>query len=171
MPLTPALIQFDNGQAVREGWDVFETTPTGAPLQIQRNDESTSFDSDAEALAFVFNSAFDGSDYHKTALALHLGLYAMTEAPAADPLSAPAREAVVKVTDDLRNVAYVRWTEHRGWGCTLANGIPASMFYAGCGSDHDTEVRIALDRAKTVGDVLRVMKGYVSTPRHTVELV
>lgn len=78
--------------------------------------------------------------------------------PAADPLDAPARAAVVKATCRLGGVAYVRWTEHRGWACTLANGTPAAMSYAGFDSDDDTAARIALDRAKTVREVLAICR-------------
>lgn len=171
MPLTPALIQFDNGQAVREGWDVFETNRPGAPLEIQRNDEDSSFDDDGEALTFVFNSAFDGSDYHKVALALHLGLYTMTEATPAGALDRPAREAVIKATctGALKGTAFVRWTKVRGWACTLSNGIPASMSYAGVAHGEETATVVALERAKTVGDVLRIMQARTSAA--IIELV
>jgi hypothetical protein len=86
-----------------------------------------------------------------------------------DPLNAPAREAVVRCADRLGNVAYVRWTKARGWACTLANGIPAAMSYAGVPHNEDTETRIALERAKTVGDVLRIMKARASQAQ-SVEL-
>jgi hypothetical protein len=75
-----------------------------------------------------------------------------------DPLDEPAQTAVVRCADRMGNVAFVRWTERRGWACVLANGTPASMFYAGVPSGEETETVIALDRAKTVADVLRIMK-------------
>lgn len=87
----------------------------------------------------------------------------------ADPLDRPAQEAAFRCTDELRNVAYIRHTASRGWSCTLANGTPASMFYAGI-TDDETEAKIALERAKTARDALNVIKARISR-RTTVEVV
>lgn len=70
-------IVFDNGQAVSEGWDIFDVNqkPGGEPdYVICRDDEEAKFVDDRQALAFVLNSAFEGSAYHRDALSVHLGL-------------------------------------------------------------------------------------------------
>lgn len=82
-----------------------------------------------------------------------------------------ATDAVVKITDDLRNVSFIRHTKGRGWACTLANGTPASLFYAGIPSDEETGTVVALERAKTPADVLRVVSNRVRSSRYIVELV
>lgn len=85
--------------------------------------------------------------------------------------SAAPTDAVVKITDDMRNVSFIRHTKGRGWACTLGNGTPASMFYAGIESNSETVTKIALERAKTAADVLRIVKNAVRSSRYNVELV
>lgn len=87
----------------------------------------------------------------------------------ADPLNAPARDAVVRCVDSMGNTAFVRYSRGRGWACTLANGIPAAMSYAGVPHGQETATVVALERAKTVGDVLRIMKARAEQAR-SVEL-
>lgn len=53
----------------REGWAVFDVDATGL-LEIQRDDNSEAFDSDAEAVGFVGLCAAR-SPYHAKALAIH----------------------------------------------------------------------------------------------------
>jgi hypothetical protein len=86
-----------------------------------------------------------------------------------DPLNAPARDAVLRCVDAMGNTAFVRHTSARGWACTLSNGIPASMSYAGVPHGEETATVVALGRAKTVGDVLRIMKARAQQAR-SIEL-
>lgn len=90
-------------------------------------------------------------------------------APAPTPETTPARSAVVRCTDSQGNVAFVRWTQQRGWACVLGNGTPASMFYAGVVSNEEMTTVIALGRAKTAADVLRIVKFHAQRAK-TVEL-
>lgn len=57
-------MSFNNVRAIREGWGLFNGN------EIQRDDESAKFRSDAEALAYVKRRAAKGSAYHRSALAL-----------------------------------------------------------------------------------------------------
>lgn len=81
------------------------------------------------------------------------------------------KACAVKVTDDLGNIAVIRHTAARGWSCTLGNGTPAAMSYAGIPPNAETETRIALERAATAEDVLRVVQNRVRSPRYVVELI
>lgn len=65
---------FDNDQALREGWDLFEVD---GRWQLQRIDDPAAnglgydmpkFASDAHAIIFVAERAASGSEYHMTAL-------------------------------------------------------------------------------------------------------
>lgn len=122
---------------------------------------------------------WDGSDYHDPA-----------ERPAFRPLpdlpqqwasayprpevariSPDPKACAVKVTDDLGNVAIIRHTVARGWACTLGNGIPAAMSYAGIPHNAETETTIALERAATPEDVFRIVKDRVASSRFVVELI
>jgi hypothetical protein len=87
----------------------------------------------------------------------------------ADPLDAPAATAVLRCVDSMGNTAFVRRTAQRGWACTLSNGIPAAMSYAGVPHGEETATVVALERAKTVRDVLRIMKARAQQAR-SVEL-
>lgn len=84
MKTTP--IPFDEDRACAEGWGLFDTTDGyGAPrYEIHREDESPTFGDDLEARAFVLNSAMDGSQFHRDALAVVLGLHTPAAVPA-DP--------------------------------------------------------------------------------------
>lgn len=74
--MTPAKIKWNNAQAAAEGWDIFDTaSATGHPVwAILRDDEAARFADDGEAVAFVLNSAFEGSEYHRDALGIALGV-------------------------------------------------------------------------------------------------
>lgn len=117
-------------------------------------------DGDAHAVAETADcSADDVRD-------LMRDLNVTTPAPNADP-----HAVAIKVTDSLRNVAFIRWTKARGWACTLGNGIPASMSYAGIPHGEETETKIALERAKTPADVLRIVKTRVRSSAFKVEAI
>ena len=63
----------------------------------------------------------------------------------------------IKSVDKMGNVAYVHKSgEH--WHCTLANGISASMSYAGLGPDQ-MAVLFALDDCETAEEALAVCQG------------
>jgi hypothetical protein len=61
----------------------------------------------------------------------------------------------IKCTDKLRNVAYVHNTGG-SWRCNLANGIPASLSYAGVRGD-EMAALFALDDAQHEDDALAAM--------------
>lgn len=88
-------IPFDEDRACDEGWGLFDATDGyGAPrYEICCEDYDTPFADDLEARAFVLNSAMDGSQYHRDALAIVLGLYTPAAATAAtmDLAAAQAR--------------------------------------------------------------------------------
>jgi hypothetical protein len=72
----------------------------------------------------------------------------------------------IRVTDDLRNVAYIHHA--RGtWQCTLANGIPATFFYA-VGNVDETAFRFRLEDAADDDARLSVVKE-AAGPRRVVE--
>lgn len=61
--------EFDNVQAFREGWSIFECGGSDSgPFQLQRVDDLEVFPSDDEAWTYVINKAREGSAYHKGAL-------------------------------------------------------------------------------------------------------
>lgn len=68
------MADFDNTQAMREGWCIsdcgsyHDTLGNPRPYQLQRLDELEVFDGDQEAWAFVKQKANEGSEYHKSAL-------------------------------------------------------------------------------------------------------
>jgi len=64
-PLKP---QFDNTQALSEGWGIFSLNRDDEPFQLQRDDEEDVFEDDDEAWAFVFQKADEGSTYHIEAM-------------------------------------------------------------------------------------------------------
>ena len=68
-------IPWNNAQAVSEGWDLFDLALCIGSSQwaICRDDEAGEFRDDREAIAFVLNSAMEGSAYHRDALSIHLG--------------------------------------------------------------------------------------------------
>lgn len=69
-------IPFDEDRACAEGWGLFDVSCTFTPqYEICREDEEPAFADDLEARAFVLNSAMEGSQYHRDALAIALGLY------------------------------------------------------------------------------------------------
>jgi len=70
--------------------------------------------------------------------------------------SKQAHAARVRCTDTLGNVAYV-YHKQGYWRCTLANGIPASLSYAGVSRD-ETGLKFKLDDCETAADVLALMK-------------
>lgn len=74
-------------------------------------------------------------------------------------MTKPAIQARIRCTDRLGNVAYVRHTPVRGWACTLANGIPASLFYASVSGD-EMACKFALEDAVTDFDALTVLRCY-----------
>jgi hypothetical protein len=61
---------FDNTQAEKEGWAIFDCAGTSenGRWQLQRDDESEVFTDDAEAWRFVNHMAETGSQYHQEAL-------------------------------------------------------------------------------------------------------
>jgi hypothetical protein len=62
-------LEFDNDQAFREGWGIFECHGSdNGNWQLQKDDEYNLFDSDPSAWIFVVASANSGSEYHKQAL-------------------------------------------------------------------------------------------------------
>lgn len=61
----------------------------------------------------------------------------------------------IKCTDQHRNVSYVH-NSGGSWRCTLANGIPASMSYAGVRGD-EMAAKFALDDAKSQDEALAAM--------------
>lgn len=66
------------------------------------------------------------------------------------------------------NVAYIYQRQDGGWGCVLANGVPAAMSYAGIGGD-EMGLKFELEDARTEEDalttVLRHARRYLSGPR------
>lgn len=84
----------------------------------------------------------------------------------------PASTAVprrLKCTDPCRNVAYIHHTAHRGWSCTLANGIPAAMHYA-VGNADEMALKFRLEDAASDAERLQIVRE-VAGPRYKVELV
>lgn len=82
MQTTP--IPFDDDRAYGEGWGLFDVSKTFTPkYALCREDDATPFADDLEARAFVLNSAMDGSQYHRDALAILLGLHTIAK-PAID---------------------------------------------------------------------------------------
>lgn len=71
----------------------------------------------------------------------------------------------LKITDDLGNVSYIH--NSGGWRCTLANGIPASFFYA-VGNCDETALRFGLEDAKDDEERLLIVSS-VAGPRRRVE--
>ncbi len=67
----------------------------------------------------------------------------------------------IKATDQHDNVAYIHREAGAAFRCTLANGTPASFFYAGVSGD-ETACRFALEACSTGEDALAVMRRYGS---------
>lgn len=62
--------QFDNAQALTEGWMLSERDD--GHLQVQMDDDQPNvFDGDFQAFCFVKARALAGSDYHRRAVDLH----------------------------------------------------------------------------------------------------
>jgi hypothetical protein len=74
-----------------------------------------------------------------------------------------------KCTDQLGNVAYIHHNNARGWCCTLANGIPASMFYA-VGNCDEMGLKFKLEDAGDDKERLSLIKSAAS-PQTRVEMV
>lgn len=74
----------------------------------------------------------------------------------------------IKSVDGHGNIAYIHKTA-RGWCCTLANGTPASMFYA-VGTVDEMALKFALDDAKTDAERLEIVRKSAGA-WHTVSLV
>lgn len=87
-------IPFDEDRACVEGWGLFDMTDGyGSPrYEILCEDMEEVFADDLEARAFVLNSAMDGSQYHRDALAIVLGLYTPAAASPA-PMDLAAAQA------------------------------------------------------------------------------
>lgn len=79
-----------------------------------------------------------------------------------------ARRARVKATDPLKNPAYIHHDGDR-WKCTLANGIPAALFYAGVLGD-ETALRFRLDDCESAEEVLTAVRD-AGSRRYEYELV
>jgi len=62
--------QHDDAAALREGW-LISNSSEGLD-EIQRHDEDESFHSDAEAIAYVYWRAQEGSELHRRAMAYTL---------------------------------------------------------------------------------------------------
>ena len=73
--------------------------------------------------------------------------------------SIEATKTRVVATDDLNNRSFIYCRNGR-WGCVLANGTPASLFYAGI-SEH-MECLFALEDAVTAAEVLATVQKYGS---------
>jgi hypothetical protein len=67
MLTTTAQVNFDNVQAITEGW-LITTRDDEGPYQLQKDDAQNTFPNDVQAWAFVFTQAESGSDYHKSAV-------------------------------------------------------------------------------------------------------
>ena len=95
-------IPFDEDRACGEGWGLFDVTDGyGAPrYEICCEDEET-FADDLEARAFVLNSAMDGSQYHRDALAIVLGLHTPAKVPAVTPAAPPMDLALAQAALDV----------------------------------------------------------------------
>lgn len=65
--LNIGLVNSINRFAEAEGWAIFDLR------EIQKDDEAGVFIDDEEAVSFVRGLAANGSELHKTALALHNG--------------------------------------------------------------------------------------------------
>jgi hypothetical protein len=60
---------FDNGQAVDEGWSIFECFGSeNGSWQLQKCDNAETFHTDIDAWRLVINYADAGSQYHQRAL-------------------------------------------------------------------------------------------------------
>ena len=64
---------------------------------------------------------------------------------------------VVKSTCKLGNRAFVKIADGRVT-CTLANGVPASLSYAGIKNDMIAETEIRLSRCDSADDALRIIE-------------
>ena len=60
--------EFNNAQAMQEGWAIFDCNGDGGRWQLQRIDEDEKFPSDDEAWTFVTDKARSGSAYHRCAI-------------------------------------------------------------------------------------------------------
>jgi hypothetical protein len=68
--MKPQPPEFDNSQAINEGWSIFTCYCTdNGPYQLQCCDDDDVFVSDEKAWKFVVDQANAGSEYHKSALA------------------------------------------------------------------------------------------------------
>lgn len=78
----------------------------------------------------------------------------------ADPADTPppVKPAIrIRATDNLGTVAWVHREQGGSFRCTLANGTPASFFYAGI-SEHEMACRFALDDCQTAADALALLR-------------
>lgn len=62
------MAEFDNKQALAEGWAVSEVGAKGDMFRLERDDEAAVFLTDQDAWTFVVNKATGGSRYHIAAL-------------------------------------------------------------------------------------------------------
>lgn len=60
--------EFDNSQAEKEGWGIFVLSPGDTSFQLQKCDDTSVFEDDADAWEFVVCKAEGGSAYHRAAL-------------------------------------------------------------------------------------------------------
>jgi hypothetical protein len=75
------------------------------------------------------------------------------------------KKYVIKAIDDLSNVSYIH-VDGEKVSCTLSNGTPASLFYAGFSCDVEA-VRIWLARTRDVREGLLLCRRL--SPRYTYE--
>lgn len=79
----------------------------------------------------------------------------------------PAHSAVIKITDTLKNVKYLHY--RNGWVCNLANGMNASMTYAGISDNQVQAFKFALAQCHHPAQVLAAVKRY-GPSNYTYEL-
>jgi hypothetical protein len=67
--MIPRIPEFDNSQAVKEGWSIFTCDGSdNGPYQLQCCDDDDVFEKDVQAWQYVVQCAKGGSEYHKKAL-------------------------------------------------------------------------------------------------------
>lgn len=80
-----------------------------------------------------------------------------------DASASPRRRDPVRIraTDRLGNIAYIHREADRPMRCTLANGLSASLFYAGV-IGQEMKFRFALDDCETADQALAIVRRYGS---------